>query len=168
MTARYLLVATLAIFVWVKQSPAPIIEEEKSTPSPTQSGPPKQKHSKRSTSSDEESPTEKTTKTKPASALVSQGPARFAGTWSGKVKQGILGHIASSITVNPNATSVELSHNLGGNTRPAAISGNALTWKSGVAGEITWTLTPNSDGQTAQLTMKGLLLNDTATFRRGK
>jgi hypothetical protein len=35
-------------------------------------------------------------------------------------------------------------------------------------GEVTWTLTPNSDRQTAQVTMKGMLLNDSATFRRGR
>lgn len=154
--------------------PAPIVEQEEkpaptATAAPEKSEAPKRKHSTKSAST-EQSPSEQTeTRTKKsASAPVSSGPARFAGTWSGKVNQGFLGHVASSITVDANAASVQLSHNLGGNTRPATISGNSLTWKSGVAGEITWTLMPNSDGQTAQVTMKGMVLNDTVTFRRSK
>jgi hypothetical protein len=56
--------------------PAPIVEEEKSTPAPEQSEALKRKHSGRSTSSGEES-RPKVAKTKPAAAPVSQGPARF-------------------------------------------------------------------------------------------
>jgi hypothetical protein len=88
--------------------------------------------------------------------------------WSGKVNQGLLGHVPTSVTVDSTATSVELNHNLGGGTRPATINGNTISWHSGVMGEVTWTLIPNSDGQTAQVTMKGMLLNDSATFRRGQ
>jgi hypothetical protein len=88
--------------------------------------------------------------------------------WSGKVNQGLLGHVPTSVTVDSTATSVELNHNLGGGTRPATINGNTISWHFGVMGEVTWTLIPNSDGQTAQVTMKGMLLNDSATFRRGQ
>jgi outer membrane biosynthesis protein TonB len=149
--------------------PAPIVEEEKPTPAPApqQSEAPKRKHSARSTTT-EQSSAQTETKTKAASAPVSRGPARFAGTWTGKVNQGLLGHVATSLTVDANASSVELSRNLGGSTRPATTNGSTLSWKSGVAGEINWTLTPNSDGQTAQVTMKGVMLNETTTFRRGK
>ena len=166
MKRRSLLVAAVTIFLSVDRLPAPIVEEEKPTPAPIaeQSEAPKRKHSPRSTSSAEESSAEAANKTKPAPA--SQGPARFAGSWTGKISQGLLGHVPTSVTVNANATSVELNHNLGGGTRPVTINGNIISWKSGVAGEITWTLTPSSDGQTAQVTMKGLLLNDTTTFRR--
>jgi cytoskeletal protein RodZ len=163
-----IVVIALAVFVFVERSPAPIVEEEKSTPAPQQSEAPRRKHSPRSTSAEQSPSAQTETKSKPAPASVAQGPARFAGTWTGKVNQGLLGHVTSSVTVNGSASSVELSHNLGGNTRPATISGNSLTWKSGLAGEITWTLTPNNDSQTAQVTMKGLMLNDTATFRRGQ
>jgi hypothetical protein len=167
---RTTLVLMAAVFLSVNRMPAPIVEEEKPTPSqaPQQPEAPKQKHSKRSTSSEESPSAQTVTKAKPAPAPVAQGPARFAGTWTGKVNQGLLGHVQSSVTVNANASSVELSHNLGGATRPVAINGNSITWKSGVAGEITWTLTPNSDGQTAEVTMKGLMLNDKITFRRGR
>jgi hypothetical protein len=56
--------------------------EEKPTPAQEQSEAPKRKHSARSTSSSEES-RPKVAKTKPAAAPVSQGPARFDGTWKG-------------------------------------------------------------------------------------
>ena len=162
--ARLLLVCGL-LLASAHRLPAPIIEQE-DKPAPEKSEAPKRKRATKSTEDSSSAQTE--TKVKTFRASVSQGPARFAGTWSGKIKQGLLGHVASSLTVNANGTSVELSHNLGGNTRPATISGNSLTWKSGVAGEITWTLIPNSDGQTAQITMKGLMLNDATTFRRGQ
>lgn len=165
MITRRILLVTIFTLLWLYRLPAPIIEQE-DKPAPEKSGAPKPKRATKPTEDSALAQTE--TRVKTSRASVSQGPARFAGTWSGKINQGLLGHVASSVTVNANGTSVELSHNLGGNTRPATISGNSLTWKSGVAGEITWTLIPNSDGQTAQITMKGLMLNDTSTFRRGQ
>jgi hypothetical protein len=170
MNTRTVSVLIVVLFFSVHRVPAPIVEEEKPTPAPSAAQPeaPKRKRSTKSSSNEESSSNQPETKAKQGRAPAFQGPARFAGTWTGKVNQGLLGHVASSVTVNADATSVELSHNLGGNTRLAAINGNSLTWKSGVAGEITWTLTPNSDGQTAQITMKGMVLNDTTTFRRGK
>jgi hypothetical protein len=168
MITRRILLVAFAILMWANRSPAPIIEEEKPTPAPQQSEAPKRKRSTKSSSNEESSSNQPETKAKQARAPAVQGTARFAGTWSGKVNQGWLGHVPSSLTVDANATSVELSHNLGGFSRPVTINGNTISWKTGVAGEITWTLTPNSDGQTAQVTMKGLMLNDTTTFRRGK
>ena len=162
MTTRHILVIALTMLVWVDRAPAPIVEEEKTTPAPAQSEAPKRKHSAKSTTESSSAGTR--TKSPP----TPQGPARFAGTWNGKVNQGLLGHIQSSVTVDANATSVALSHSLGGNTRPATINEKTITWKTGLAGEVTWTLTPNGDGQTAQVTMKGLMLNDTTTFRRGQ
>jgi hypothetical protein len=174
MTARHALVVTVSILIWVNQSPAPIVEEEKTTPA--QSEAPKRKHAARassakapapeSTSASEESSADKA-KTKSVRTSAPQGPARFAGMWTGKVNQGLLGHVPTSLTVNSTATSVELSQNLGGGAKQVSVNGNSISWKSGVAGEIHWTLTPNSDGQAAQVTMKGLMLNDTTTFRRG-
>jgi hypothetical protein len=165
LVARFCLICCL-LFTTTHRAPAPIVEEEKSTPVPAQSEAPKPKHSKRSTTA-EQSPSAQA-EPKARAPSVSQGPARFAGTWSGKVNQGLLGHVQSTLTVDANAASVELSHNLGGSTRSVTINGNTISWKSGVAGEISWTLTPNSDGQTAQVTMKGLMLNETMTFRRGQ
>lgn len=168
MRASCILVTIVSILLWVDRLPAPIVEEEKPTPAAEESASPRRKHAARSTSTEQTPSAQTETKSKPAPAPVSQGPARFAGTWTGKVNQGLLGHAQSSVTIDANAISVELGHNLGGSTRPVTINGNSISWKSGVAGEITWTLTPNNDGQTAQVTMKGLMLNDTTTFRRGR
>jgi cytoskeletal protein RodZ len=166
MRASCILVTVVSILIWADRLPAPIVEEEKPKPAAEQSEAPKRKRSTRSTTTEKSSAqTETRTQAKPAPA---EGPARFAGTWNGKVNQGLLGHVPTSVTVDPTATSVELNRNLGGGTRPATINGNTISWHSGVMGEVTWTLVPNSDGQTAQVTMKGMLLNDSATFRRGQ
>ena len=95
-----------------------------------------------------------------------QGPARFAGAWSGQVNQGLLGHVIATFTVSPDATSVQISKNLGGGTREATMSGDTISWPTGALGGTT-TLTPNNDGQTAQVTLKGLFGSTTATLRRG-
>jgi hypothetical protein len=166
MNARHILVTAVIIFCWVDRLPAPIVEEEKPTPTPERTEPSKRKRSRSITTDQSSVQTETRTKVAPAPGL--QGPARFAGTWNGKVNQGLLGHVPTSVTVDSTATSVELNRNLGGGTRPTTINGNTISWHSGVMGEVTWTLTPNGDGQTAQVTTKGLLLNDTTTFRRGQ
>ena len=167
MRAGCILVTVVSIFLWVDRLPAPIVEEEKPKPAAEQSEALKRKRSKRSTTTGQPS-AQTETRTQATPAPAAEGPARFAGTWNGKVNQGLLGHVPTSVTVDPTATSVELNHNLGGGTRPATINGNTISWHSGMMGEVTWTLTPNSDGQTAQVTMKGMLLNDSATFRRGQ
>jgi hypothetical protein len=154
------------ILGWADRLPAPIVEEEKPTPAAERTELSKRKRSRSITTEQSSGQTETRTKAAPAPGL--QGPARFTGTWTGKVNQGLLGHVPTSVTVDSTATSVELNRNLGAGTRPATINGNTISWHSGVMGEVTWTLTPNSDGQTAQVTMKGLLLNDTTTFRRGQ
>ena len=167
MRAGCILVTVVSILLWVDRLPAPIVEVEKPTPTAEQSEAPKRKRSKRSTTTGQPSAqTETRTQATPAPAV--EGPARFAGTWNGRVNQGLLGHVPTTVTVDPTATLVELNRNLGGGTRPATINENTISWHSGVMGEVTWTLTPNSDGQTAQVTMKGMLLNDTTTFLRGQ
>lgn len=161
---QFIVIASL-FFGTVSRAPAPIVEEDKNTPTAEHSEAPKRKRSTKSTTT-EKSSAQTETRTQATSAV--QGPARFAGTRNGKVNQGLLGHVPTSVTVDPTATSVELNRNLGGGTRPATINGNTISWRSGVMGEVTWTLTPSSHGQTAQVTMKGMLLNDTTTFRRGQ
>jgi cytoskeletal protein RodZ len=165
--AKLIGLSLVAFLLTAHRLPAPIVEEEKSTPAAEQSEAPKRKRSTRSTTT-EKSSAQTETRTQAAPAPVVQGPARFAGTWNGKINQGLLGHVPTSVTIDSNATSVELNRNLGGGNRAATTNGNSISWHSGVAGEITWTLIPNGDGQTAQVTMKGMLLNDTVTFRRGQ
>ena len=149
--------------------PAPIVEtEENSTPAPEQSEAPKPetKHSraKSTTPSDESS-----AKSEPRAARSRGGPARFAGMWRGKINQGILGNVEVTLEVNDAANAVrETSNNLHF-THPAILNDNTLSWQAGILNEIAWTLTPNSDGQTAVATShSGLGVNGSATFRRGQ
>jgi hypothetical protein len=139
----FLLVA-LSILITAHWSPAPIVETPESpTPAPEQ-----QAKLKKAQSKPEAVESEPKTKsvTKSSATPAPPGPARFAGTWKGKVNQGLLGHTPTTLTVNPAAATVELSHNVGGRTRPVTLSGNTISWHSGMAGEVTWTLTPNGDG----------------------
>ena len=91
----------------------------------------------------------------------------FAGTWSGKIKQGVLGNIVVTLVVNSDATSVRQKTPGGQYTRAATHSGNTLSWRGGWFHEFAWTLTPNPDGKTAIVTDKGGVgINSTATFQR--
>src|SRR5438270_9861888 len=141
MRAGCILVTGVSILLWVDRLPAPIVEEEKPKPAAEQSEAPKRKRSTRSTTTEKSAQTE--TRTQATPTQVVEGPARFAGTWNGRVNQGLLGHVPTSVTVDPTATSVELNRNLGGGNRPATINGNTISWHSGVMGEVTWTLIPN-------------------------
>jgi hypothetical protein len=56
---------------------------------------------------------------------------------------------------------------MAGRARPATVNGNAISWKSGVTNGNIWTLTPNPDGKTAQVTVHDWLVGDlSATFYR--
>jgi TonB family protein len=148
--------------------PAPVVEQtETATPAPAEPEAPKRKHPAKAKTSESETPAKAETRSAPTAPKL-EGPARFAGTWSGKINQGLLGHQPTSVTVDATATSIELNRNLGGGTRPVTTTGNTLSWKTGLMGEVAWTLTPNADGSTAQVTMKGLVVQDSTTFRRGQ
>jgi TonB family protein len=165
---RILFAVAVFLFVAPQRLPAPIVEEEKATPPPQEEqAKPKAKHPKKVKSEESEATKPAAKLPEPAKLEPLTGPARFAGLWSGKIGHGALGHVASTLTVDATASSVELSHNLGGGSRKTALTGDTLTWHSGMVGEIAWSLTPNSDGQTAQVTMKGLFAHDSQTFRRG-
>lgn len=162
-----LLLCLVALLLTTLRLPAPILEEDKPTPPPQEEqAKPKIKHTKKAKSEEHEATRTAAKAAEPKPEPLT-GPARFAGPWTGKINQGLLGHVSSTLTVDSGASSVELSKNLGGGSRKATLTGDTLTWHSGMVGEISWTMTPNSDGQTAQVTMKGLLVHDTQTFHRG-
>jgi hypothetical protein len=152
-------IVILLVCVAAQRSPAPIVETpENPTPPPVeQSSPQKWKRSVKAKS--ETAATSKEPRQKPATT----GPARFAGTWSGTISQGILGHIKVSLSINAEGTIVRISSS----DRPATVNGNTITWRSGWLNEITWTLTPEKGGTTALVTSNSALgVNGTATFTR--
>lgn len=144
--------------------PAPIIEPEDKPPAAEQPAKPKSRHRTRSADSSSREKTNATNRSAPTPTL--QGPARFVGAWSGQINQGIIGHVIATFTVSPDATAVQISKNMGGGTRTATMNGDTLSWPTGSLSGTT-TLTPNNDGQTAQVTLKGIFGSTTATFRRG-
>lgn len=162
-TRRMLLVA-LSILVAAHRLPAPIVEsEEKPTPAVEKSEARKQKQSVKSRLNSTE---REQAKIRPSPSTASirpilQGPAKFAGTWTGTINQGILGNPQVKVIVNANAISVTHSSNLGGamGTHAATINGNTLKWHTGWGwlNGLSWALTPNPDGQTALTTSKSLV-----------
>lgn len=145
--------------------PAPIVETPDQPPAVEQSIKPKLKHRTKTTQSEFSSREKAGAASRSAPAPSLEGPTRFAGAWSGQINQGLTGHVIATFTVSPDATSVQISKNLGGGTREATMSGDTISWPTGSLGGTT-TLTPNNDGQTAQVTLKGLFGNTTATMRR--
>jgi hypothetical protein len=128
------LLVTLSILIPAQRVPAPIVEpEEKPTPAAEESEAPKRKHSTKSktTSSDAEQPKAQSSPSSAPGRSLPSGPAKFAGTWSGRINQGILGDIQITLVVNANATSVTDSSKYGGATHAATLNGNTLEWHAG-------------------------------------
>src|SRR5438874_13057901 len=108
--------------------PAPIVEtEEKPTPAPEQSEAPqpKEKHSRAKSTTSSNEPL---TKPEPRPARTREGPARFAGTWTGRINQGILGNVEFTLVVNDAANAVRVSCNGVHFTHPVILYVNTLTW----------------------------------------
>ena len=138
------------------QLPAPIIE------SPDQ---PAQQQARPKTKYRPKTPQPTASRTtKPSTPSTLQGPARFAGTWGGTVKQGWMGRVSVTYTISADATSVQASQNMGGGNHPATVTGDTISW-SGTLSAIA-NLTLNGDGQTAQFALKGMFGSTTATFHR--
>lgn len=156
--SRFVPLVVLLLWLSTSRSPAPIVETP-DQPTATTDQSSKQKVRRRATTT-QSAPSQ----TKKASIIPVplQGPARFAGAWTGQIKQG---RATATFTVSADATSVQASQNMGGGTYSATVSGDSLSWSTGTFGSIA-TLTPNADGQTAQLVLQGMLGSTTATFRR--
>ena len=162
---RHLLLATCLLLITPHRLPAPIQEiPESPTPAPEDEAKPKKAQSKPRAAESEQK-----TKSapKPSGAAMPSGPARFAGTWTGTINQGILGNIEVSLVIDARGTSVKDITKMGSFTHPATINGNTMTWRAGWLKEIEWTFTPSGDGKTAAVTSKsGLGVNGASTFHR--
>ena len=157
------------MFVTAHRLPAPIVEEEKSTPPAAveeQTAKRSSKANRRSTEAPEES--------KPAEATKPKEPSkpreRFAGTWTGRINQGVVGDVVFTLTFTAGGSQVTEHSSFGTYTHPAISNGQTTAWTTGLLNDITWTFTPNAAGSTAQVTAKSSLplgANGSSIFHRG-
>jgi hypothetical protein len=139
-----ILAGSLVLLLSAQRLPAPI-EEETPAPASTVSAAPS------------------------AAAFSKQEAARFAGTWTGKIKfGGNLNEVEYTFVINPDATSLIMkSLRFGEFARPTTLNGNALTWTAGPKNGNVWTLAPNPEGQTALVKVKlATGAEGNATFQR--
>ena len=161
------LVAAL-LLITAHRLPAPI-QEVPESPTPEQSAKPRRTIKSKVTNESSESSTKR-----PASSLKPQSqptPNRtpFAGTWVGTTRCGIFGNVEFTLTVNVDGSAVnERSSNFGSFTFPTTWDGTTLKWIAHPGfGESTCILTPNPDGQTAQVIMQSPFNDNFApTYRR--
>ena len=162
----------LSILLIARQSPAPIIEEEKPTPAPQEPvSQRKPKHSAKPKLNAEESETpSKRHAITPATRTKAQKPeskSRCGGVWLGVLNFGILGNADESLTIDPTGTVVVEKNQFGSATHPATWDGTTVRFQSGALNEIAFTLAPNADGQTAVVTATSLFMsNPGAAFRK--
>jgi hypothetical protein len=102
-------------------------------------------------------------------SLSKQEAARFAGTWTGRIKfGGNLDAVEFTLVINPEATSmIQSSRRFGEFTHPTTVNAGVLSWIAGPTNRNVWTLTPNPDGQTAVVKVKPVAGGEgAATFQR--
>lgn len=170
-TAWRIVLVALLLVSSAHRLPAPISEApENPTPAPAQENW-KPKHSARPKRKPEEPGSTKPPPTKmmerPQVQTVTPAK-RFAGTWTGKVTYHdmfVSGDRLQTFIVNETETSVQV--NPKGGVGTATVSGNSLTWATGLLGEAVWILTPNADGRTARVTVKLPLGTASGTLTRG-
>src|SRR5262249_11900005 len=160
---RFLFVL-LPILLIAHRSPAPIVEQQETPPpAPTAEASKPAKTKRKSVESSQES--------KPTEAAKPKEPEkpkdRFAGTWSGKISQGIIGDMELTLTFKPGARSVSIRAPAGDATHDVTNDGATASWRTGLLNDMVWTFTPSSDGTTAQVTAKAAFVNGSAFFKRG-
>jgi hypothetical protein len=153
---KHVFAAVAFLLMIAHRLPAPIVEEEKPTPAPAQSVKPKPKSTTTSKRSTRESQSAAISRPRPTPFAL---PAkRFAGSWTGTVatKNPLLGGGSHQTTylINAAENSVTATGPVGTFTHRATVSGDKLTFKEGVLGEITVTVTIGKDPRTAQVSVE--------------
>ena len=152
----------LLLAATTQRLPAPILEE---TPRTTPRRSPKTKLSenhKKMTSTKVTSPT-------PNPQLAQKSGHGCAGNWHGTLPFGMFGDITPTLTVNQDGNAVTESGGLVPTfTVPASNDGKTVSWRTGIAKELQWTLTPASDGKTAVVRVHGSMFagDHTAIFQK--
>ena len=148
-----------ALCLLAERSPAPIVETPANptpAPAPQQTSAPKEKRFYKSKSQTT------TTNKEPRQPSVTSGPARFSGSWSGIIQQGMSGTPPVSFFIHAEGTSVRMKEG----EHPAVVNGNTITWKNGWFNEISWTLTPQTSNSAVVTSNSAFGVNGTATFTK--
>ena len=150
----------LSILLIAQRAPAPIVEQpENPTPQPKQEAA-KSLSKSRPRSAEESQPSKPKESPKPKD--------RFAGTWTGKISQGLWGNVVFTLTLSGGGSQVTEHSAFGTYSRAATSDGQTVTWNAGLLNEVVWKLTPNSDGNTAHVTSQSPFgVNGDSTFQRG-
>ena len=162
MKRRLALSLTLAlVLITAHRLPAPI-QEVPESPAPTVAAAAKPKPK----SKDSELKRKPGAKSSPSPAA--QGPAPFTGTWRGTLPFGTFGDLHLTLVVNKEGTLITETGGVVDGSHPGAPIGNVVTWRSGAFNAINWTLTPNADGKTASVAVRGgLFIGDySAIFQK--
>jgi hypothetical protein len=169
---RYLLVAGL-MFATAHRLPAPI-QEIPESPSPAPQESVSQQKSKRSAKSkpnvEQSEASSKGHQSTPETRVKAQKPqnqSRCAGVWTGRISVGILGTTDETLTIDPTGTVVVEKNRFGSATHPSTWDGATVRFQAGAFNEIAFTVTPNTDGQTAVVTANSMFIsNPGAAFRK--
>ena len=149
--------AVVLLFVTAHRLPAPISEiPESPTPAPTvaPTAKPKSKPLPKPKPKSEAS----ASATNPVRGQPSSKQSRFAGTWVGTMPEVPWGNVATELVVDQTETTMEWqeSGKQKGHAK-AKLSGNTLqaSFPAGMT-TATWSITPQSDGVTAQVRLQAL------------
>jgi hypothetical protein len=159
------IIGAVVLFLFAQRLPAPISEVETPTPTPEQPAKPKPKRTIKpeATSKSSESSTKRQT---PSPATQLEQHPKFAGTWRGMVHLGS-GDFNMTFVVNNEGTLITESGGWVDGSHPGSHNGDVMIWRSGGFNAIGWTLTPEPDGKTAILTVKGPIIgNNSAVLRK--
>jgi hypothetical protein len=150
---KTLLLCAAAFLLATHRLPAPISEvQESPTPAPSLA------------------PTPASTTAQPpvataGTALLAPAVPGFGGTWTGKISEGKSGDLDVTLVINADGTSLQQTSKHGIAIRKTTSKGKTVFWTGGLKNDVLWSLTPNSDRQTALVTRKFASKTTSATFR---
>jgi hypothetical protein len=162
---RWLPLITALLLITAHRLPAPIVEEEKPTPTPASAQTPKEK---KSSIKSKETPHLKQASRATPEQKASVKQKRFAGTWVGTIPAFPTGPQETRLTIDPSETIMH--HEWVGhppqNDARAEIIGDTLRAAFHEAIPFTFSLTPLGDGMSAQVRLQAFMNDQTAIFHR--
>jgi hypothetical protein len=150
------LIFLLSMLFLAQRAPAPIQEEATPTPAPERSAKPKR---------------QSTTNQRTQGFISGPTPARakkFAGTWSGIMPEVPWGDIQTTLVIDATETTMLWEDTLAKHGPAVRTQLNGETIVAHFPGwpKPVWYITPNPDGQTANIRLTAFMNDDHAVFRR--